>query len=98
MQSLPRVSTEVGAAVLEELRTTEGNDYLIGLLQKLEETNPCLANFITHFALQQADPVAVTMGALLTYRLLESQREADDLNDQFLCGGSEPLGPVTQTD
>lgn len=86
MASMPTVSSAVGAAVLEELRSSDGNDFVLLLLQRLEAENPCLANFITHFALQQEDPLAVTMGALLTYRLIESQCEADTLNDEFLGG------------
>ncbi|MAE93831.1 MAG: hypothetical protein CL910_04160 [Deltaproteobacteria bacterium] len=83
MDRLPFVSEAVGAAVQEELKTSEGNDYVIKILERLQDENPCLANFITHYALHYDDPAAVTTGALLTYRLLESQLEADTMRRDF---------------
>jgi len=83
MDRLPKVTEAVGASVLEELRRSGGNEYIVEILERLQDENSCLANFITHYALQHPDPAGVTTGALLTYRLLESQLDADRMKREF---------------
>ncbi|GIW73457.1 MAG: hypothetical protein KatS3mg102_2999 [Planctomycetota bacterium] len=80
---LPRVTRETGYAVCRELEEHPGNDYVIRLLERLEEENPCVAEFVSRLAIQHDDPVAVSTAALLVYRLLESQLEADELRRQL---------------
>jgi len=70
----------VGHAVRAELERTAGNAYVAGLLERLERENPCVAEFVSQMALRHGDPIAVSTAALLVYRLLESQAEADGLN------------------
>jgi hypothetical protein len=77
--NLPRVSPEVGQAIRAELEQTAGNEYVAKLLERLERENPCVAEFVSQMALQHEDPVTVSTAALLVYRLLESQSDADAL-------------------
>jgi hypothetical protein len=80
---LPRVTKETGYAVCRELEQEEDNNYIIRLLERLEEQNPCVAEFVSRLAIQHEDPVGISTAALLVYRLLESQIEADELKEQL---------------
>jgi hypothetical protein len=77
------VTREVAAAVRAELLASSGNEYAVRILERLDRDNPELAAFIAIFAQTQENPVGVATGAVLTYRLLESQLEADGLNKSF---------------
>ncbi|MBX3466367.1 MAG: hypothetical protein KF878_05645 [Planctomycetes bacterium] len=83
MTLLPRVTRETGFAVCRELEQEDNNDYIIAMLERLEGSNPCVAEFVSRLAIQHDDPVGITTAALLVYRLLESQAEADDLRRQL---------------
>ncbi|MCI0340559.1 MAG: hypothetical protein L0216_05335 [Planctomycetales bacterium] len=83
---LPRVTPEIGHAVKAELERTPGNQYVVSLLERLEKVNPCVAEFVSQMALRHQDPVMVSTAALLVYRLLESQSEADEMKAQFKPG------------
>jgi hypothetical protein len=83
VERLPAVTREVAAAVRGELLASQGNDYAVGILQRLEKDNPELAQFIALFSQTQANPAGVATGAVLVYRLLESQLDADRLNREF---------------
>jgi len=83
MDRLPTVTRDVAAAIRAELLASEGNEYAAGILQRLEQDNPELAQFIAVFAQTQTNPVGVATGAVLTYRLLESQLDADGMRKDF---------------
>lgn len=83
MTTLPTVTKETGYAVCRELEREDNNDYVIGLLERLEADNPCVAEFVSRLAIQHEDPVGITTAAMLVYRLLESQAEADALRRQL---------------
>jgi hypothetical protein len=83
VERLPVVSRDVAAAVRAELLASQGNDYAVGILQRLERDNPELAQFIALFSQTQANPAGVATGAVLVYRLLESQVDADGLKKEF---------------
>lgn len=83
MGRLPIVTQEVGFAIKAEMERENGNDYVTRLLERIEAENPCVAEFISQIALQHDDPVAVSTAALLVYRLLESQMEADEMKEKF---------------
>ena len=80
---LPRVTKETGYAVCRELDRDDNNEYVIALLKRLESENPCVAEFVSRLAIQHEDPVGISTAALLVYRLLESQAEADALSRQL---------------
>jgi hypothetical protein len=83
---LPTVTKETGFAVCRELEREDNNDYIIGMLARLERENPCVAEFVSRLAIQHGDPVGISTAALLVYRLLESQAEADSLRQQLDAG------------
>jgi hypothetical protein len=80
---LPCVTKETGFAVCRELEQEEDNDYIIRLLERLEDENPCVAEFVSRMAIQHDDPVGLSTAALLVYRMLESQAEADALKAEL---------------
>ena len=86
MATLPTVTKETGYAVCRELERKDNNEYVIGLLEQLEEANPCVAEFVSRLAIQHDDPVGISTAAVLVYRLLESQAEADSLRKQLEQG------------
>ncbi len=83
---LPTVTKETGFAVCRELERDPNNSYVIRLLERLEEDNPCVAEFVSRLAIQHEDPVGISTAAVLVYRLLESQAEADTLREQLGTG------------
>jgi hypothetical protein len=83
VQKLPVVTKETGATVSREIEREENHDYVIRLLARLETENPCVAEFVSRMAIQHEDPVAISTAALLVYRLLESQAEANSLREQI---------------
>ena len=86
MTSLPQVTKETGYAVCRELEREENNGFVIRTLARLEEENPCVAEFVSRLAIQHDDPVGISTAAVLVYRLLESQAEADALRQQLSPG------------
>jgi hypothetical protein len=80
---LPRVTKETGFAVCRELERADNNDYIIAMLARLEAENPCVAEFVSRLAIQHQDPVGISTAALLVYRLLESQAQAESLRKQL---------------
>lgn len=83
---LPVVTKDTGFAVCRELETGDDNAYIVAMLARLEGENPCVAEFISRLALQHEDPVGISTAALLVYRLLESQSEANALREQLDIG------------
>ena len=83
---LPIVTKETGFAVCRELEKVDDNAYIVAMLERLERENPCLSEFVSRLAIQHEDPVGVSTAALLVYRLLESQAEANELREQLEIG------------
>jgi hypothetical protein len=84
--NLPVVTKDTGYAVCRELESEDDNSYIVRMLARLEKENPCVAEFISRLSIQHQDPVAVSTAALLVYRLLESQSEANALRKQLDIG------------
>jgi len=80
---LPVVTKDTGYAVSRELESQDDNSYIVAMLARLENENPCVAEFISRLAIQHQDPIGVSTAALLVYRLLESQTEANNLREQL---------------
>lgn len=86
---LPRVTMATGNAVLGELLGSGGGKSVQVLLERLQETNPCVARFIHQLANRHRDSAEVYAAALVVYRLLESQEEADRMSEEFLWQETE---------
>ena len=80
---LPRVTKETGYAVCRELQRDDNHEYVRAILARLETENPCIAEFVSRLALPHEDPAGIATAAVLVYRLLESQAEADALRRQL---------------
>jgi len=80
---LPFVKSEICCALREEI---ESECYWQDQFRRLQNENPCIAQVIARFAtaLENEDIAqSVTIGAILVYRLLESQAEANRMEDEF---------------
>lgn len=80
MPFLPVVTEDVGFAVQAEVSQTPDNDYMVDLIKRLQNENPCVINFISQLSIYSKDPLGASACGLLVYRLLESQAEADQMN------------------
>ncbi|MEK7089358.1 MAG: hypothetical protein AAB920_00905 [Patescibacteria group bacterium] len=81
---LPIVKEEIGFTIQEEFRNSEGSDYICETLERMGKENPCIANFIAAYSLQFKEEILPIMTcAVLVYRLLESQAEADSMEKEF---------------
>ena len=87
---LPVVSVATGNSILGELRGDRRGESVQRLLQRLEKSNPCIARFVHQLAARHHEAAEVYAAALVVYRLLESQEEADRLKEDFLW--EDPLG------
>lgn len=91
---IPKVTPDTGYAVCAEMEKEEGNEYVVRLFERIEQENPCVAQFISRLAMQHSDPVGVSTSAILVYRLLESQIESDVLKAAFNFDDEvDPSGP-----
>ncbi|MCZ6688332.1 MAG: hypothetical protein O7H41_01890 [Planctomycetota bacterium] len=82
--ALPKVSVATGNAVLGELRGDRGGKRIQELLGRLESANPCIARFIHQLSNRRPQSAEVYAAALVVYRLLESQDDADRLKEEFI--------------
>ena len=84
---LPIISQEVGNSITAEILQTNGDKYMLDLLQRLGvEDNPGIANYVNIMMMQAKIPdtrEAILYAALGVYRLLESQAEADKMNREL---------------
>lgn len=83
MRKLPIVTQETAYAIRGEMEQQPGNQYIKDILSRIEKENPCIAEFISKFAMNYPDPVAAAITGVLVYRMLESQLEADELKEQI---------------
>ena len=80
---VPKVHGDIDAAVQAELSQSQGNEYVVGMIQRLQDDNPCVANFVSQLALKTKDPITTAYAGMLVYRLLESQAQADKMKTDF---------------
>ena len=84
MTGLPVVSKEVRLALSRDIE--ENYQSIIDTLKRMAKENPQVADFISQYtaALETTPEQQVTaVGMVLVYRMLESQLEADRLNDRY---------------
>ena len=86
---LPKVTMATGHSVLGELMGRDGGRSVRELLERLKKTNPCVARFIHQLANRHKDTAEVYAAALVVYRLIESQEEADRMSEEFIWPGTE---------
>ena len=83
MNALPIVKPEIGYSLEKELFDVDDVDYIKTQLKRLDEENPSVATFIRQFAKTTDDKINVAFCGLMVYRLLESQAEANWMNEEM---------------
>jgi hypothetical protein len=83
MNNLPVVKSQICFSVEQSLYEKSDKDYLKEQIQKIEKNNPIVAEFIRRYAKTTIEPINVMFGLVMVYNLLESQAEADALNELF---------------
>jgi hypothetical protein len=83
MNVLPVVKPEIGYSLEKELRNAEDVEYVCKQLKRLGEENPSVAIFISKFSKISKDKMNVAFCGLLVYRMLESQAEANWMNESI---------------
>jgi hypothetical protein len=78
MESIPKVNEEICYSVEQEIIR---DDYLSSVAKHMAKDNPTIAGFIHCFVgkLPPCCKKAAMLSALTTYRLIESQIEADSM-------------------
>ena len=80
---LPVVKPEIGGSLEREIFDKFDVDYVKDQLKRLDEENPAVARWIRKFSKTTEDRLGAAFCALITYRLLESQAEANRMNQEF---------------
>lgn len=79
--SLPIVKPETCFSLEREVKDLNDKDYVKKVLKKINEINPVVAMWIKNYSKKTNDRLGSIVCAVMVYRLLESQEEADFLNE-----------------
>lgn len=79
---LPIVKPEITASLYKEVKESEefSSRYINNHLKRLDKENPTVAAWIRKHAKTSKDKMSCAYCALIVYRLLESQAEANRMN------------------
>lgn len=80
---IPTIQEDVAKPLQKELLETEETEYMVAAIRDLQKKNPLAANFISQFAMSTKEPVSVAYCALILYKLLEGQAEANALAQKW---------------
>lgn len=83
MNSLPVVNSQVCFSLEQSLSKKTDKQYLKEQIEKIEKNNPVIAEFIKRYSKTTLEPINVMFGIVMVYNLLESQAEANLLNELF---------------
>ena len=79
--SLPIVQPETCFSLEQEVINVDDKDYVKRVLRKIARINPVVALWIKNYSKKTKDRLGAIVCAVMVYRLLESQEEADFLNE-----------------
>ena len=79
--SLPVVKPETCYSIERECIDIPDTEYCKKMLKKINNDNPVIATWIKNFSKTTNDRLGAIVCAVVVYRLLESQDEADYLNE-----------------
>jgi len=79
--SLPIVQPETCYSIEQEVIGLPDKEYVKKVLKKISEVNPVVALWIKNYSKTTQDRIGAIVCAVVVYRLLESQEEADFLNE-----------------
>lgn len=86
---LPLVNPDIGDSLQHELPDNDAK-YVYDQIERISKLNPCIAQFISTYALEMETDdnpqivLGVALCGIMVYRLLESQAEADEMNNTLL--------------
>lgn len=85
---LPKVSPDIGLALQREIEDAGSeHDYIIEIIKRLNKENPAINTFLSKATEQFKSVPEVRTEAMkigyFVYRLLESQAQADKMNEEF---------------
>ena len=75
--------------MLGELMGKDGGRSVQALLERMKKSNPCVARFVHQLASRHKESAEVFAAALVVYRLIESQEEADRMSEEFFWPETE---------
>jgi hypothetical protein len=82
---LPFVTEEVGYSIAKDM-CNDDEKYVIEELQKIQDENPVVANFIFKWIKinkKKEARINVAFCVIIVYKMLRSQAEADRMNEEF---------------
>jgi len=80
---MPIVQPETCFAIEEECKDLTDKETVNRLFKKLKKNNPVVAAWIKRWSNTTKDSLGAMACALIAYRLLESQSEADFMNEIY---------------
>lgn len=81
---LPVVKPEITASIEREVCDISDSTFIKKHLKRIRANNPTVAEFISRFAKETEDPVASAFCGILVYRLLESQAECNQMENELM--------------
>lgn len=86
MNYLPVVRPEIGGGMAKDIVDKFDKSYLEEQLAMLDRDNPTIAFWIRTFSKRTDDKMGAAYCGLLVYKLLNSQAEANYMNEQLNLG------------
>lgn len=77
---LPVVKPEISGSLEHEIANKHDEEYLEEQLSKMDEQNPMISEWIRQFSETTDDAMGAAFCALIVYRMLESQAEANQMS------------------
>lgn len=81
---LPVVKPEITASIEREVSDISDYTFIKNNLKRIKANNPTVAEFIKRFSKETEDPVASAFCGILVYRLLESQAECNQMENELM--------------
>ena len=83
MQKLPVVNPEVGYSLEHSLEHALDRPYVKQALKNIRKENPAVAEWIKKFSKLTDDRIGSAFCAIIVYKMLQSQLEADCLKEEI---------------
>lgn len=80
---LPVVNPNVGYSLSRQLMQVDDEPYMEEELERIDATNPAISMWIRKYAERTEDPMGAMFCALLVYKMLESQAEANKMSEEI---------------
>lgn len=80
---LPLLNAEIAGSMIRNISNNSDIPYLKKQLKELKEINPLVAEWIYKFSVTTKDKIGAAYCGLMVYKLLNSQAEADKMNEEL---------------